>query len=96
MQIAAVGGKTGNPGAQCKRGHVGKTVIDKQELRPGLCWRRRTWLSGVDVRGGGEEGRNSYSLLGFAPDALEEVERFAGAQATELFSCAPKAKRIKL
>lgn len=29
---------------------------------------------------------NSDLLLGFAPDALGEVERLAGAQATELFS----------
>lgn len=48
MQIAAVGGKTGNPGAQRKCAHVGNTVIDKQELQQGLCWRRR--LSGVVVR----------------------------------------------
>ena len=74
MQTAAVRGKTGNPGAPCKCGHVGKTVIDNQELQQGLCWRRRTWLSGMDVRWGGGLG-NSDSLLGFAPDALGEVER---------------------
>lgn len=35
------------------------------------------------VRGG---VGNSDLLLGFAPDALGEVERLAGAQATELCS----------
>lgn len=93
MQIAAVRGKIGNPGAECKFGHVDKRAIDKQELQESLCWRRR-WLSGKDVhcRGVG----NPDGLLGFAPDALGEVEPLAGAQATELFSCGPKAERIKL
>lgn len=50
-------------------------VIDKQELQQGLCWRRGTWLSGVDVQwgGGGEGLGNSVLLLGFAPDALGEA-----------------------
>lgn len=35
MQIAAVRGKIGNPGAGCKFGRVDKRVIDKQELPAG-------------------------------------------------------------
>lgn len=53
MRIAALRGKTGNPGAQRRSGHVDKMVIDKQELPQGLCWRRRTWLSGWMFTGAG-------------------------------------------
>lgn len=37
MQIAAVRGKIGNPGAERKFGHVDKRGFDKQELQEGLC-----------------------------------------------------------
>lgn len=57
IQIAAVRGKIGNPGAECKFGHVDKRVIDKQELQEGSCWRRR-WLSCTDVHWRG--GRKSW------------------------------------
>lgn len=60
MQIAAVGGKIGNPRAECKFGHVVKRVIDKQELQEGLCWRRRG-LSGMDVRWRGD--RKSWLVV---------------------------------
>lgn len=60
MQIAAVRGKIGSPGAECKFGRMVKRVIDKQELQEGSCWRRRG-LSGTDVHWRG--GRKSWLVV---------------------------------